>query len=92
VGVRSDGLGGFWLPDGANAKSVRSSGGCSKNAHGGRGTLTERRIKHGQVEYLFRHDPRSIVDSGDADKANVVSSFNIEVFRPKQEGRGSNRQ
>ena len=27
----------------------------------------------------------SILDSGDAEKAKIVSSFNIEVFRPKQE-------
>jgi hypothetical protein len=28
----------------------------------------------------------SIVDSGNADTAKIVSSFNVEVFRPKQEG------
>jgi hypothetical protein len=27
----------------------------------------------------------SIVDSGDADKAKIVSSFNIEILKPKQE-------
>jgi hypothetical protein len=29
----------------------------------------------------------SIVDSGDADKAKIVSSLNIEVFKPKQESK-----
>jgi hypothetical protein len=27
----------------------------------------------------------SLLDSGDADKAKIVSSFNIEILRPKQE-------
>jgi hypothetical protein len=30
----------------------------------------------------------SILDTGDAEKAKIVSSFNIEVLKPKQEIRG----